>query len=365
MTPEYRTAPGAAEEVGVISILNAVLRRRFLVGSIALTLGLIAGLMGIRASHTYTADASFTVESAQPRSNLSGLAAQFGVQVPEGRGGQTPEFFMFLVRSRTLLVPVLQAEYTFAKDGRTVRATLLNELSDPDDSPARRIDLAVAALRKAISTSLDKETRVISLGVTSASPELSRQILENLLVELNRFNAERQKSQAEATRKFTEHQMESARSDLAVAEDALQQFRQQNRMIGSPELTFRQERLSREVSRRQQLYTSLSQAFDQARIEEVRSVPALTIVEAPLAQTTPNARGAAKRTLIALVLGAMAGAALALLLELAAPASGSPGELAEFSSLWHATLRDLRHPIVALRRMRDRRAAKRALGAPA
>src|SRR3712207_7894583 len=41
----------------------------------------------------------------------------------------------------------------------------------------------------------------------------------------------------------------------------------------SPELTFQQERLSREVSRVQQLYGRLSEAYEQAKIEEVRDTP--------------------------------------------------------------------------------------------
>lgn len=339
-------------EVGLVAILNAVLQRRILVATIAVSVALLTGAFALFRSRTYTAEASLAVE-LQSTPSFAGLAAQYGIRVPDARSGPSAEFFAYLVRSRTLLTPVLRAQYSFIKGEKAVRTDLVNELTDANTPASRRLDQAISALRESLSTSIDKETRIITVGVTMGSADLAEQVLANLLLELDRFNSERHKSQAEVVRRFTESQMESAHAGLTIAEDALQQFREQNRITsGSPELAFRQDRLTREIARRQQLYTALSQAFDEARIDEVRSVPAVTIVEAPMVPSAPNRRGALKRTLIALILGAMAGASLALLLELAGPASGTRADLAELNVLWRATLRDLRHPINAILRTR-------------
>ena len=63
---------------------------------------------------------------------------------------------------------------------------------------------------------------------------------------------------------------------------------------------------------RQQLYTTLSEAYNQARIDEVRNTPALTIIEPPREPAEPDSRLLLLRALIGLVGGAAVGVILSL-----------------------------------------------------
>jgi len=87
-------------------------------------------------------------------------------------------------------------------------------------------------------------------------------------------------SQAAAERGFTEERMAEAQEELRAAENELQRFLQNNRQFqNSPELVFQHDRLQRRVAMRQQVYTSLVQSYEQARIDEVPNTPVITVVE--------------------------------------------------------------------------------------
>jgi uncharacterized protein involved in exopolysaccharide biosynthesis len=136
-----------------------------------------------------------------------------------------------------------------------------------------------------------------------------------ILDRLNWFNLVTRQSQAGAERRFMEGRLDEARAELRTAEDRLQNFLQRNRDFrNSPELTFQQDRLARDVQMRQQVYTSLAQAYEQARIEEVRDTPVITVVEQPDLPIRPDRRGAARSALVALIAGGMLGTLIAFVM---------------------------------------------------
>lgn len=339
-----------SRDFGLIGVLNAVMRRRVLVISLALLVAVPTLVVVLLGGRSFTSDAAFTVDSRRQPSNLSGLAAQLGIAMPAGEANQSPDFFVALLSSRTILTAVAESTFTFHKHGEPIRATLLDELVPDHDLPhGIRLERGLRLLRRRMTADVDTKTGLVTLSVRTASPDLSPQVLTRLFAELNHFNLEQRQSHSAAERRFTEAQMQAARRDLRGAEDSLQAFLQQNRALTSPDLTFREQRMSREVARRQQLYTALSQAFDQARMDEVRDTPALTIVEPPATPITPDPRGALTKTVLAFALGLATGVALALLLELSNGVARGD-EVTELSELWRATLNDLRHPLRAAAR---------------
>ena len=113
----------------------------------------------------------------------------------------------------------------------------------------------------------------------------------------------------------------------------------------SPELSFRQERLAREVALRQEMYTNLASAWEQARIEEVRDTPLITVVEPAEEPVRPDSRRLVVKTGLALFAGMFLGALLGLLRErLRSPNAASRDEYEEFVTLRREFVGDLRHP---------------------
>jgi uncharacterized protein involved in exopolysaccharide biosynthesis len=101
-----------------------------------------------------------------------------------------------------------------------------------------------------------------------------------MLAELDRFNVESRASQGQATRKFVEKRMEEAQQEMSQAEQALASFRESNVHIGnSPQLRLREERLTREVMGRAELYQLLARQYEMARIEEKRDTPTFSVID--------------------------------------------------------------------------------------
>src|SRR5205814_260548 len=117
------------------------------------------------------------------------------------------------------------------------------------------------------------------------------------------FNTKRRQTQAAVERQFIEARLAEVRDEVATAEERLARFLRTNRLFQtSPELGFEHDRLDREVMLRQQLYTSLVQAYEQARIDEVRNTPVIVVVEQPRRPVKPESRGLLVKALVSLIL---------------------------------------------------------------
>ena len=79
----------------------------------------------------------------------------------------------------------------------------------------------------------------------------------------------------------------------------------------SPDLTFQRDRLQRDVTLKQQVFTSLTQSYEEVRIREVRDTPVITVIETPSVPTLPEPRGRLVRVLFGLIFGALFGAFIA------------------------------------------------------
>ena len=103
---------------------------------------------------------------------------------------------------------------------------------------------------------------------------------------------------------------------LTDAEERLSRFREQNReYVTSPQLKIHDDQLSRDVDLTQMAYAGLESSYQQARIEEVRDLSAIRIVEYPDVPVVPQRKEAARKTLIGLVVGLLAGIVIAFMRE--------------------------------------------------
>jgi capsule polysaccharide export protein KpsE/RkpR len=189
---------------------------------------------------------------------------------------------------------------------------LMDLLDVKAPTPALRLERTVRALaNKVVSASEDRRLGAVRLTTTTRWPSVSLTVAQQLVKGVNQFNVVTRKSQASAERQFAEVQEGEAERALRDAEDRLQEFLQGNRTIVTPELGFQRERLQRNVTLRQQVYTSLVQSREEARIREVRDTPVITVIEEPRLPVLPEGRGVALKTILGALLGAIIGVVIA------------------------------------------------------
>ena len=254
-------------------------------------------------------------------SGIASLAAQFGVSVPVLDATRTPAFYVNLLDSKNLLLRVVETgvrmsaaptakpqaltDYLFARERRFF------ELDLGGSKPGAREESAVKRLRKHFEVSVDQKAGLVGIEVRLRDPVVARDVTRAFLAQLDSFNLRTRQSQASAERKFTEARLNDARNQLRAAEDELMSFLQRNRDYrSSPQLTFVHDRLERNVFLNQRLYETLTQSYEQARIEEVRDTPVITVVEDPLIPAKADPRPYVRAIAAGLLLGIAAATVL-------------------------------------------------------
>src|SRR5207245_1573905 len=147
-------------------------------------------------------------------------------------------------------------------------------------------------------------TGVVRLEVHTRDEALSAEMANRFIQLVNDYNLKRRQSQAGAERQFIEGRLAQAAGELSSAEESLAVFYRHNRRFqDSPDLAAREAQLQRRVTLRQQLYITLSQNYEAARIDEVRNTPVITIVESPVGLVAPRPRQTVAKVFVMTFLG--------------------------------------------------------------
>lgn len=298
-----QTLPGSARDRSTISVyaLLTILLVRWRLIALVTLLGVVGGAASVVLLQKYMATLVFSPQDeSSSLSSLSSLASQFGVAIPIPSGGESVDFYAKMLQGQDLRLAVARHTYHLP-DGRAGDLfTLLDiEGSDVRSTQARMM----TKLDRMVSVDADATANTVTVTVKAKSPALAEAIGSEIVAQIDTFNTSTHQSQARAERRFIQGRLQVVRGDLRGAEDSLQSFLQRNRSTdASPQLQFQEQRLTRHVTEQQQLVTGLTQAYEQARIEEVRNTPVITVVDAPAGSAEPVAH-LGSRMLLGLFVG--------------------------------------------------------------
>ena len=340
-------APPLPEPPVVLPLANMLLRERRLLVRLPLTLAVLVVCVGLVLPRSYTAVASFAPQSAGGSlSSLTGLAAQFGIAVPTDDAANSPDFYAELLRSAQLLRAMVETSYVYLNGADTVRGTLVQVYDISEATPERSREVAVKRLGQHMQVSTALKTGVVTVAVEAPAADLAEQLVRSALDLVNAFNLRTRQTRATAERQFVESRVEEAQRDLREAENRLQAFLTTNRTFeNSPQLQFQHDRLQRDVGTRQDVYTKLVQAYEQARIDEVRNTPVITIIEVPIRPVRPDSRRLLLKGMLALFIGGFLATLTALFRQLLVRTGDeSPDQYAEFVQLRTELVTELKRP---------------------
>lgn len=339
---------GIGDEISLIELINTLLKHRRLVVVVPLIIfTLIIGFSFLQA-RTYSTSASFLLQSSSSQGSLtSSIAAQFGMSLPGSEAGQSPQFYAELIVSREILRNLADSTYQYLDDDVLVQTSLSDLLQVDEKTPGLTNEMTIQELEDLISATTDLETSLVTFTVQTKWAEVSEEIARNILDLVNQFNLETRQTQATAERVFVEERLNAVESELRASEDDLQEFLQQNRQwVTNPELDFIHDRLFRKVVMRQQVVTTLNQAFEQARIDEVRDTPVITIIRHPEAPALPDKRGLLLKTILSLIVGGILGIFGAFGREyMIRGHQQEADQFTEYEHLKRETLRDVMNPL--------------------
>jgi uncharacterized protein involved in exopolysaccharide biosynthesis len=293
----------------------------------------------LRADVEYTAQSTFLPQSEDAASPLAELPGGLGLQLTGSGQGESVDFYAALLKSRQVLGEVAATEIRFApddEDADSMIGTLIDFYEIEGETPESELLAATGLLEDLVSVTIDRRANLVTVRTTTNWSELSEIITRRLLELTNTFNLERRQSQAAAQRSFVEGRLREQQAELAEAEAELESFLDRNRSIeSSPQLQFEMGRLQRRVELSQQVFVTLSQGYEEARIDEVRNIPVITIVDPPEG-SAQSGQNLVRRTAIGFVLGGGLAVALVLLLEfLRRFRDNRPDQFGELQALLH------------------------------
>lgn len=303
--------PGDRPAPSFIGFAVVLLRQRFFILRVVILSVLIALITALAERREFTAQSVFMPQGRAAATAMTGLAAQLGLAIPTGDATQNPDFYADLLKSHPVLEAAVMTTYRDSSTpSRTVR--LPGVLDVHASSPALAREKTIKKLSRRITPSVDPRTGVVTLSVTAPSGALAQQVNKRLLELLNDFNLRTRQSQAGAERAFIEGRLQDVQAALRAAEDRVATFMRANRSYtSSPDLKFAYDRLVRQVSDQEQLYSMLQQSYERAKMDEVRDTPVITVVQQPEVPISPDSRGWGMKIGFALVIGLMLAIGLA------------------------------------------------------
>ena len=278
-------------------------------------LGAALVVLGILAvsPRQYSVSTSFIVQAPNSPGAVSALAAQFGIAAGAAEAGATPAYFVHLATSRAILGSTINA----LRKRRVLVPSLAEALDAQEvEEAAIRDDLLLRRLQSRITASTDQRTGVVTLSVKMPTASLAEATANDLLESIQSFNLTKRRTTARSEREFLGGRLREARDSLRSLEVKQAGFVSGNRSFaGSPTLLLAYERLQREIGVLQQIEFTLRQSFEQARLEEVRNTPVLTVVDSPVRPVRPEPRGG----LLKLILSVVGAGLIALLAAITIP----------------------------------------------
>ncbi|UCC83687.1 MAG: hypothetical protein JSW46_01765 [Gemmatimonadota bacterium] len=295
----------------MLELATVLLKRWKLVAGLPLAAAVLAAVISLIIPAKYTATSTFYPETESDGlslpTGLEVIVGELGMSVPGMGGTESPDFYVDVLGSRTLLDQVLTASFADPRsEAEGDSLSLLDILGVGGDNQTRRLEEGREELEDATSVDADLETGVITVSVETRYPALSASVT-NLYIDLvNRFNTEVRQSNARERRRFVERQAAEAERELRRAEEDLKTFLEQNRQFqGSPELTFQYERLQRQVTIEQEVFTTLRRAYEEARIQEVNDTPVITVIDRAVEPDEKSSPDLGLNVVLALILGSV------------------------------------------------------------
>ncbi|MGQ0649201.1 MAG: hypothetical protein ACT4P7_16740 [Gemmatimonadaceae bacterium] len=301
--------PGREDLQALRAALDVLRPRLRVVTAVGCAAALLAGAWRVTRSRDWASETSLVPVSSGAPSSLSGVAAQFGINVPGADPTQSPAFYVDLLRSRELLEQ-LAADGPMPPAAPVKSSALAARLGVEDATGALGAEMLFLHLRDHIDASADPKTGIVRLRVTAPEPALAAGLAHRMLQLAEKFNLGRRQTRAGAERRFADRRLDESKADLHDRENRLRDFRLRNRIFrNAPTLELEQSRLEREVAQAQQVVLLLTQASEQASLDEARDVPVFTVVQRPTVPVLPESRGTVLWALLALIAGTAGSAA--------------------------------------------------------
>lgn len=265
----------------IVLVLSRQLKTIIIVPIIFCTLMIIYVLFFTKP--IYMSTSKIMSSSSGGASQASGLAAQFGINIPKVQS-EIKWVYPEIMKSRTIARAMLKRKFDTDEFGpqKSLLQILTYGNKPPRDNKETLEIKAVDSFIGIISISDNPETGILTLNIYASEPKLAASINQALIEELDSHQRKYNKGKASEAKQFIEERIINTEKELIKAEEDLKVFMDRNRRIeNSPALQLAQQRLGREVTVLTGVFTTLKQQLETTKIEEVKESDYVIILDPP------------------------------------------------------------------------------------
>lgn len=262
---------------------------------------LTAMICGLSTSFTFTKFYSSQIslypakkDSFQRLGQFQSLAASLGVN-----SNNDTEHFNIpdVVKSRLIAGKVLNQKWLFKNDKKANLIEIwgfydkpwYKNSSDFNVDSSAVLSKAIKKFKNHINVSEDKITGLINIITKFEDPNISSKIANYIVDEVQNYIQKENSAQSKREKLFISERLKIVKNELEDSELNLKIFKERNRGYeNSPELFMVFSRLYRESEVKKEVYMTLQQELELARIEEVKQKPILHILDRAVPLTTKS-----------------------------------------------------------------------------
>lgn len=258
---------------------HQLLRKKKFIILVTTLVTIAAVIVSLVLPETFKSTASILPDTDRSRLTSLGGLADLASMAGVGAADASPvKLYPSILTSETILKNVILHKYKTQKYQDSV--TLLQYWDIRAKTPQLSYALTLKTLRDELDVALDPKTNIITIALEAEEPQLTADIINTMLGELDQFMRSKRTTNATKQRQWVEARLGEVQQDLADSENRLKYFREKNRIVlGSPELMLEQERLLRQVQINSTLFSELKKQYELARIEEVKNTAIINVLD--------------------------------------------------------------------------------------
>lgn len=310
---EIMQKPDYTEEISLLEMFDTLKSRRKFIFWFTGIITVIALVYALVATPMYSSYVSIypSLEDSSMSSALGdfqGIASAIGISM-DGAGPLT-FYIPDIVNSRMLRKSVVLSTWTAEHYSAPVGLITYWEIDDPTkitkrilrfvtgifskkkvDPQRRYTENAMSELGSRISIR-EEDSGLTTIIVSMEEPQLASDIANFIANEIKTYIREEQGKQSKKYREFIEGRLSESKSELSKSEEELTSFRKEHPIaLDTPERQLDRGRMMRNIEVNQEVYITLRQQHELARIEELRETTAINILdeaEPPVKHSAPR-----------------------------------------------------------------------------
>ncbi len=316
-------------EINLLELFAVLFKKRWLIIFIIIICAiLVVGIGKAKYKKKYTATASVLLQPPQNSSINEDRRTQVSFKF-RAYGNVLLETYNVALESPQLLKKIVLTEYNYTLNGEQKTSNLIDYYKIKNDNYEKREYLASRRVKNKLKDQYNKESFVLTLSYTTLSTELSSEIVNNFIEQLNIFFREKIESSAKRNFSFVKKSMEKAQKELDEARDKLGKFVKKNKQINRANIDVGSKysgldtsyyqsklelnRLEEDAKLKNELFSQISQKYQVMNLELLDNAPTVIVLESAVPPVLPNKFPLIKYLAVGVFLGLVIGSGYVIL----------------------------------------------------